>query len=187
MRNILENFTPDTNFWEVNPQFTTITPFRQLWKSDKSRGKGSSSKLMWAIALVFHPKSDSYHLHDSKYLIAKDFLNIKAKDVDKFWDDNKEITDAFVDAALSQSEKSLVAWENRLKDRDNFLAKQHYTFGYTDIDGREFKDNTKALDDMASKTAKLYEEYFKIRKELEEEEAIKKNTRIKSPTASGEI
>lgn len=187
MRNILENYTPEANFWEVNPQFTAINPFRQLWKGDKSRGKGTTSKLMWAIALVFHPKSDLYHITESKYLIAKDLLGVKEKDADKFWKDNKYLTDAFVDAALTQAEKSLIAWENRLKDRDEFLSNQHYTFGYTDENGIEYKDNTKALDDMAAKTAKLYEEYFKIRKELNEEEAIKKNSKIKSPTASGEI
>ena len=27
MRNIVENYTPDANFWEMNPQFTVINPF----------------------------------------------------------------------------------------------------------------------------------------------------------------
>jgi len=187
MRNILESFTPDANFWEVNPQFTTIEPFRQLWKGDKSRGKGTTSNLMWAIAHVYHPKSDMYYLSDAKERMAVDFLGIKKKDVDKFWEDKVELTDAFVDAALTQSEKSLIAWEERMKKRDKFLAEQEYTFGYMDAEGNLIKDNTKQLDDMLSKTAKIYEELFKIKKELEEEDYINKNAKIKSATASGEL
>jgi hypothetical protein len=40
---------------------------------------------------------------------------------------------------------------------------------------------------MLSKTAKIYEELFKIKKELEEEDYINKNAKIKSATASGEL
>lgn len=187
MRNILENYTPDANFWEVNPQFTTVEPFRQLWKGDKSRGKGSTSKLMWAISLAFHPKSDMYYLSDGKFRVAKDILKVKEKDIDSFWEDNKHLTDAFIDAALTQAEKSLIAWENRLKNRDDFLAKQTYTFGFIDDNGIEFKDNTKSLDDMASKTGKFYDEFFKIKKELHEEDVVRKSGRIKSETSRGEI
>jgi len=187
MRNIVENYTPDSNFWQVNPQFTAINPFRKLWKGDKSRGKGSTSKLMWAIALLYHPKSDLYYIPDAKYDIAKEMLGVKEKDIDGFWEENEYLTDAFINAALTQAEKSLIAWENRLRGRDNFLANQDYTFGYTDENGITYRDNTQQLDNMASKTAKLYDEYFKIQKELNEEEAIKKNTRIKSETSSGEI
>jgi len=187
MNNILENYTINANFWESNPEFTLIQPFKQLWKSDKSRGKGTSSNLMWGIAQVFHPKSEMYYLSDAKERVGIDLLGVKEKDVDKFWEDHKYLTDAFVDAALSQAEKSLIAWENRMKERDQFLAEQKYTFGFTDENGVDHKDNTKQLDDMLAKTAKIYDEYFKVKKELEEEEFINKKDKPKSSTATGEI
>lgn len=187
MRNILEDFTPDSNFWTVNPQFTTVEPFRKLWKGDKSRNKTTTSNIMWAIALVFHPKSDIYYLSDARERVAIDFLHIKEKDADKFWEEYEHLSNAFTDAALSQAEKSLVDWEKRMKKRDKFLSEQEYTFGYIDENKIEYRDNTKQLDDMLSKTAKIYDEYFKIKKDIEEEEFINKRSKIKSPTASGEL
>jgi hypothetical protein len=40
---------------------------------------------------------------------------------------------------------------------------------------------------MRSKTARMYEEYFKIKRELDEEAALTKNVKIQSPTATGDI
>lgn len=187
MRNIVENYTPGCNFWEDNPQFTSIGEFKNLYKSDKSKSKKDSSLTMWAIALCYHPKSDLFYVGNKLELIAKDMLSIKDKDIDKFWDEHKSIVELFIETTTTQAEKSLVSWDNRLKKRDEFIDGQDYTFGYTDEDGVEYKDNTKALDDMCSKTAKFYEEYFKIQKDLKEEEVVKGNKREKSSTATGDI
>jgi len=187
MRNLIESYTPDTIFWDANPQFTAIEPFKSVWKKDKSRGKKTSSDKMWAIAFCHHPKSDAYYISDKEDRIPRSVLGFKKQDdVDRFWDEVSELTSVFKDAALTQAEKSLFAWNDRLKKRDAFLSEQDYSFGYV-IDGVEYKDNTKSLDDMGGKTAKFYEEYFKIKRELEEESAMAKNVKIKSSTASGEI
>jgi hypothetical protein len=187
MRNIVENFTQETIFWDVNPQFTVINPFKRLWKSDKSRGKKNSSDLMWAISLAYHPKSDLYYVSDKEELIVRSHLGIKsAEKSEAFWKENDYLVKAFLDSALTEAEKSLISWNEGMKDRDMFLSNQKYTFGY-EKDGVEYKDNTRSLDDMRSKTAKIYEEYFKIKRELEEEGSVKKNAKIQSSTATGEI
>jgi len=187
MRNLVENFSPKNNFWEENPQFQVVGPMKRLHKNDKSRGKKDSSDLMWAIALIYHPKSDLYYVENKEGVIAKDMLGIKDSEIDSFWEKNKEIVDFFIDMALTQTEKSLVSWEKRMRQRDEFLSEQTYTFGWTDEEGNEHKDNTKSFDDMQSKTAKFYEEYFKIKKELMEEESVSKNKKEKSSTAKGEL
>lgn len=187
MRNILENYNPKNNFWEEHPQFMAMGPCKKLYNADKSKNKVESSMLMWGIALCYLPSSDLYYVGNKEELIARDFLSVKGASTDKFWDKYKDIIDFFVEATLTQAEKSLVSWEKRLKQRDEFLEQQNYTFGYIDADGVEYRDNTKALDDMGSKTGKFYEEYFKIQKELKEEEASSKNKKIKSSTASGEL
>lgn len=187
MRDIVQGYNPKINFWEANPQFTVINPFKRIYKADKSKGKKDTSDMMWAIALIYHPKSDLYYVEDKEYMVARDQLNINDADIDKFWDKNKEVVDAFIDAALTQAEKSLLSWEKRMKQRDAFLSEQTYTFGYVDDDGTEHKDNTKSFDDMQSKTAKFYEEFFKIKKELLEEASVSKNKREKSATADGSI
>lgn len=169
MRNILESYSPGASFWEQNPQFTTIQPFKKLYSSDKSRKKTTSSNLMWAIAFVHYPKSDAYYVpgKESKYAVS--MCGIKEADADEFWEVNNTLVEGFVDATLTQAQKSLLSWENRLKQRDSFLAKQEYHFGYTDPDGNEFKGNSKELDEMNSKTGKFYDEYNKIKKELDED------------------
>ena len=187
MRNIVENYNPKSNFWETNPQFTAINPFKKLYKGDKSKGKKDSSDLMWAIALIYHPKSDLYYVENKEVIIAKDRLDIPEADIDNFWEKRQDIVDAFIDCSLTQAEKSLLSWEKRLRQRDAFLSEQTYTFGYTDADGVEYRDNTKSFDDMQSKTAKFYEEFFKIRKELLEEEAVNKGKKERSATADGSI
>jgi len=187
MRNILDNYSLDNQFWQYNPQFTAMNPFRKLYKSDKSRNKRVSSDLMWAITLIYHPESDWYNLPDKEAMAAKDIL--KNKELD--WSVHEELVTAFKDMCLSQAEKSLLAWDTRMKDRDKFLEGQSYTFGedYVDDDGvmHTTKSNVKELDEMAARTSKLYQEYFKIKADLEREDTIKKGTKISSLSDSGEI
>ena len=187
MRNIVENYSENVNFWEVNPQFTSVLPFKRLYSSDKSKGKKESSLIMWAIALAHHPKSDLYYIEDKEERLARDLVGVKKTDSEEFWNKYKDIVTAFIEGALTQAEKSLLSWERRLKRRDDFLSEQNYTFGYVDEDGIEHKDNTKAFDDMQSKTGKFYEEFFKIKKELQDEEVLSKGKKEKSATAGGEI
>jgi len=184
MRNIVEQYSPDNNFWEVNPQFTAINPFKKIWAPDKSRGKKVSSDLMWAIALLNHPKSDLYYIPNKEEKITVDFLKIKKSEVDSFWEENKYLVDAFKDAVLTQADRSLLAWETFMKERDEFLEQQKYTFGYINEDGIEFKDNVKSLDEMRARTAKMYSEYFQIKKEVEEEDV--KNSSNKKGYSSSE-
>ena len=35
MRNIVENYSENVNFWEVNPQFTSILPFKNSIQETK--------------------------------------------------------------------------------------------------------------------------------------------------------
>lgn len=187
MKNVSELYNQKSNFWEVNPEFTAINPFKKFYKADKDRTKIKSSNVMWAISLAYHPKSDLYYVDDKDVIIARDVCGIKESNIDGFWSEHKELVDFFMNMSLTQAEKSLLSWESRMKQRDQFLSEQSYTFGYVDEDGNEHKDNTKSFDDMQSKTAKFYEEYFKIRKELREEEILVKGKKEKSATAGGEI
>jgi hypothetical protein len=171
MRDITQTYSPNNNFWEQHPQFTTVNPFKKIWASDKSRGKKVTSDLMWAIALIYHPKSDLYYMPSKIERISLDMLKIKKNELDSFWEENKVFVDAFKDMVITQAVKSLVVWEEAMKDRDEFLSTQRYTFGYTDEAGIEYKDNTKLLDEMRARTPKMYAEFFQIKKAIEEEDA----------------
>ena len=177
MHNITESFDLDNIFWDFNPQFKIVSPFKELFNSDKSRGKKTSSNIMWAISLCYCPDSDLYNLPDKEVRVFD-----MVKDKSFKLEDYKEHIELFKDMSLTQAQKSLAAWDDRLRDRDRFLAEQEYHFGYDetyyDTNGeaniKSFRSNVKELDEMFARTAKLYQEYFKIKKELEEDDQIKK-------------
>lgn len=199
MRNILEGFSQKSNFWEENPQLAIINPFKLLLKNDKSKGRIDSSTLMWAIALINHPKSDLYYVENKEDVIAKDMLSVKEKDIDKFWADNKQLVDAFNNACLSQAERSLVDWYEYMKKRDIYLKNTNYYFDEykKDNNGDNIvsktgqliteKGTAEQLDKAWGASKSMWADYEKIIKTVKEEEVTVKNKREKSSTAKGEI
>lgn len=161
MRNITEAFKPDTIFWKVNPQFLATSPFKELYNSDKSRNKKNSSNIMWAISLCYHPESDIYYMSDKENRVF-DMIKDKSFKLDDYFNH----IEVFKDMCLSQAQKSLISWEEFMVKRDKFIKTQEYNMD-TGLD----------LDKMASATAKLYQDYFKIKKEVDEEKLSNKTGR----------
>lgn len=183
MRNLTQNFSPENNFWEYNAQFKVAPPFKQLFNSDKSRNKVNSSNIMWAIALCYHPKSDLYYLNDKEERVFD-----MVKDKSFKLEDYKEHVNNFKDMCLTQAEKSLSTWESRMKERDDFIASIQYTLDAYDDFGKLKKGSASQLDTMAANTYKLYQDYFKIKKELLDEEQVKgKGGKNKSLSDAGDI
>ena len=185
MRNITNIYSKNINFWEELPQFTLIEPLKTLYKNDKSRSKITTSTIMWAIALIHHPGSDIYYVSDKVQQISKSLLDDENFD----WKKYSEHISAFIDASMTQAQKSKVEMEKRLKNRDEFLSEQKYSFDYYNDSGRLVKGTADQLDAMEGRTHKLYENYFKIQKELETEEkdASRKGSKMESLSDSAAI
>lgn len=185
MRNIPELYNPNLIFWEVFPQFLLVDPFTKFHKNDKSRKKTFSSNIMWAISLLLHPDSEIYNVSDKYEQINKTMMGDKDFD----WSKYQEHMDEFVNIALSQGKKSLVAMNDRLRNRDAFLKEQTYSFDYYNDQGKLVKGTADQLDAMEARTAKLYEQYFKIQKELEAEKssASKRGSKMESLSDSNQI
>jgi hypothetical protein len=179
---ILENFKEGNNFWEFNPQYKVM--FKEFYDSDKSKKKETSSKIMWSMMLCYHPKSDFYNLPNKEEVIAKKFIN----DPKFKWESYVELKEMIVDSVLTQAEKSLDNWNRTLKKRDEFIHEQEFTLDHYDDKGRLAKGSADQLDKMLANTNKLYQEYFSIVKELEQEElARSKGNKIKSMSDLGDI
>ena len=199
MRNIVENYSPINNFWDYNPQFTLVNPFRKLWKNDRSKNKNASSNLMWAIALIYHPKSDLYNIANKEEKISETVLGIKLADTEKYWEDNKEYVDAFIEAALTQAEKSLLSWCDYMKKRDVYLKNTEYYFDQYKVDkmgnnvlsktGQYIveKGTAEQLDKAWGASKSMWADYEKIIKSVMEEEELASSKKVKSGTASGEM
>lgn len=179
---VLDNFKEGNNFWEYNPQYKII--FRDIYNKDESKNKDKTSKIMWAIFLLIHPKSEFYNLPDKDVILARDFIKEKGFQ----WKDYQHLIDRIEETVLTQAEKSLISWDRTLKNRDEFIHSQDFTLDHYNNEGKIVKGTADQLDKMLANTYKLYQEYFKIVKELKnEEDARGKGNRPKSLTDSGEI
>lgn len=183
MRNIVQNFDLSNNFWEFNPQMKIV--FKDIYSKDKSKDKSKSSNIMWGIFLREHPESDMYNIPDKDELIANDIIGDS-----KFkWDDYTPVINRVIDVCLSQAQKSLIEWDKTLQKRDKFIHSQDFTLDYYDENTERLKKGTAdQLDKMLANTNKLYQEYFKIREQMFQEEKIKESgTKIMSEKAAGLI
>ena len=148
----LDSFDIKSNFWTINPNFKEFQPFKDFHKSDKSTSKQDSSKLMWTIALIYHPKSPFANL------LEKDAIGIVEKDYykDKFNKEAyKEIVYQFNELCLSKARKLVRSWEDKLQQRSRFIDDMNY-----DLDSFE------VLDKALINTQKLFEGYSKALAEL---------------------
>lgn len=157
MKSPLHNFDIGSNYWKIDPQLKAVEPFATLFKNDKSKGKGNSSQIMWAISLFCDPESRLFKLTKKRKqeIIEKDYYK---KELD--WGKYKEHIETYTSLYTTQAIRSLVNWEEKLQERDAFLKEVPYTLETGDT-----------LDKMLSNTSKLYDLYEKILERLKEEES----------------
>lgn len=154
------NFNTDENFWTLHPDFKLALSFKSLYKSDKSRNKETSSKLMWYIALAYHITSRYYNLPDEEKsaVIGGDYM-----DDEQYYDKNKEklipLINDFKKISLSPAQRHLMEWDKKLNERSKFISSLEYNL-----------DTFEDLDKMAVNTPKLYDTFKKIKEDLSKEE-----------------
>lgn len=176
----MANFNTEVSFWEEFSGLKTMEPFADFMSKDKSKDKSGSSKVMWAIALAELHDSDWYNLPDKYNKLQSDFLKKK----DHNWLDYEALIAQFKATQLTQAERSLSAWNEMMAKRDKYLKAQDYYFDQYAVDdngdnivsktGRniEVKGTAEQLDKAYGTTPKMYADYEKIKKSLEQEHAI---------------
>ena len=182
----MANFNTDILFWEEFPEFTT---FRD---KDKSRDKRGSSKIMWAIALAERHDSEWYNLPEKYNRLSIDFL----KKDNHNWDNYEDLIVQYKEFQLTQAERSLSAWNEMMAKRDKYLKSRDYHFDEVqeekDDDGvvtgeRLVKGTAEQLDKAYSVTPKMYSEYQKIKKTLDEERSTFISAEGSSLTDQGQM
>ncbi len=183
MESPLNNFNESNNFWESNPQFKVLPPFSDFYK--KNRSKKKSSTVMWAVAFAKDPDSLLFRapLEDRIEGLNNNFLKGTGIDLN----DYKHLLDAYEDVCLTYAEKSLSKFYDKLKERDDFLANQKYSF--TPVSEKSSKTQAEVLDGMIAQTSGLYKKYKDILNSLEEESSKEKGRggHKASMSDSGEI
>ena len=184
------------NFWEVLPEFRSIYIFDSFYREDKSKSHEKSSNIMWAIAFCLRKESPMYNLPNRWELAAKDIAcNEKLN-----WDDYEHIIMSFKESYMTQAERSLLAWEELMSKRDKYLKQQEYYFDkyMTDEGGDNVKSRTgqfitvkgtaEQLDKAFSTTPRMYSDFYKIKKEIEDDEIKRgKGNKIQSLNDANEI
>lgn len=105
--------------------------------------------------LYIHPDSKYYSLDDKSRtdLISSDFLS--GFDPGKYTS-TIERTKLFL---LTKSQRSLVNWEQKLEERDAFIANIPYS-----------ESTYELLDKMMASTSKMWDQYLSILKKVSQEE-----------------
>lgn len=182
---ILKHFDANLNFWQVNPQFKILNPFKSLFENDKHKNKDISSKIMWAVAFRLDPSSDNIYRNipdDQKCeILQKDFI----KDKNFKWEDYDNILDFYRNMVLSQAEKSLLTWNEILSLRDKNLK----SFYKEALENKDI-DLIVDLDKILTSTPKLFTDYNKIKNDFDKETNEDKRgagQKFKSLTDASEI
>lgn len=112
-------------------------------------------QVIQAIYLLFHPKSEFYALplKDKVTLVERDFLKAPL-DLEKL----KDTVEKFKKFILTKAQRSLLNWEEKLEERDLFMASKSYD-----------DDTYEMLDKMMMQTSKMWDQYSSILKAFSQE------------------
>ena len=164
--NVKKSFDPSFNYWELNPHLIYLKPYSILYNEDKSKNKEESSKIMWCVTWMIDPDEETnkyYRLDEERRLeVCKEFQP-KFDNTDELV---QSIMVSYPEDCLTVIERSLRDTKEFMRKRDKFIKSQEYNF-----------ETMKELDDAATKTIKIYQDYEKIEKVFTEEK--NKSTRIR--------
>lgn len=167
----MTNFDIKKNFWEANKDFLLF--FKDIYDNDKSKGKTESSLKMWCIAFYTESKKENIYANmtneEKKRIIVESYLKHEGvkitdpKEVKKIidWDLDAPYIERYLNTVTVKPKKLLRKWEDKLEERQLFINSQSYN-----------KDTYDMLDDMMTKTAKMWQEYARIKKDIDEEESV---------------
>lgn len=163
---INSEFDAEQNFWVLQPELKSISPFKAHYKKDRSKNKHMSGKFMWFVAFCVDPKSPLISLPlegengrlvrvSIDYMEDADFYDNNAVALDELMEGYKELTE-------TPAVKSLRIWEQKMRERDQFLMDTEYTLGTIGDKGSYVGGTADTLDKMMANTPKLYEQLKKI-------------------------
>lgn len=196
LTNIKKEYTPDKNFWELNPQLIIMQPFSKLYNRDKSKDKENSSKEMWSIFFCCEPDEEINKFYRIPLLERQKML--KETLVPKIdWEEDLDIIECLnkypiiclsaIERALKEEIDNMVAWSEfiRRESRELTLDKTQIVNGKAII----IKGNAAQVANLKAKTPKLYEQYEKLEEKFikQKTEARLRGGRKKSKREKGEL
>jgi hypothetical protein len=157
---LTNSFDSKINFWKANPDLILAGPFKQIYDSDRSKGKDDSSKLLHFVALCYDNESKYYKL------IPAEKHKYAGKDIcgdGDFYTKNKVEADLAISFYIKLNDdtparRALRAWEKKMEERSEFIDSTPYNL-----------DNADQLDKMMANTKKLFDDFKRIQEDLSKE------------------
>ena len=150
---IIDSFSPDVNFWERHPQLLVKEEFKTFHSGDTSPDKAMSSKVMWAIGLIYDYESE-YALQNVEQrtsVIEADFLESEG-----FFEVNKERLEPLIAAYMwvqqDAPRRALSEWDDGMDKRAEFLRTTEYSI-----------ENGTKIDKIRTETEKLFKTRDKLK------------------------
>lgn len=152
---LVDSFNPLVNFWERHPQQLIQKTYKDFFEEDKSEKKVVSSRIMWAIALVYDYESEyaPSELEKRIMLVEKEYLESPGF-FEKFEDKLRPLIDLYMENQKDAPRRALTEWEEAMDKRTKFLNASEYDIA-----------NGSKLDKMRSETNKLFVELERLKRE----------------------
>lgn len=156
------------NFWKSNENLKFY--FKEEFNNDTSKHKVESSNLLNSVWLLFHYDSEFIKLPFEERIDVVKQIIPEIKDYNFDSEEFKNLLKKFFNLVEDRPRKSLRLLEEKMIERDEFIATTKYTptyVGYVEVDGemvqREIKSNAPVLDKMLLTTEDLIESHAKIK------------------------
>ena len=127
------------------------------FKHLKKNYKLNASKVIWALIMDFHPKSLYKNLDSGvrRAILSDEYLGFELD-----WEKHSSDIELLKKFILTKPEQYLVAWEQKLDERQQFIASKPYDSSTYEM-----------LDKMMANTDKMWKQYMVCLKDVEDEEA----------------
>jgi hypothetical protein len=161
MRGIIKHIETTKNFWEVNPEFKALPPFKEHREKCRTPGKRKAGDEMWLIVLVHYNRSPLKNIPiKERKENASDLLFKDTEYYNKVAERLSHIIEQFQKLLHSPAERMLISLENKLDERAEMLEGEQYTL-----------ENADQMDKLLAATGKLYDEYNRIVDEIKKQDA----------------
>lgn len=143
MQGILNSFDLNADFWSVNPQFKVY--FSDVYK------KKDSSKMMWAIALLYDPKSIYRNLSfDDRRVVVSTLYDGQYEE---------SAVEKYKSLVITPAQRQLNEWNRIMDDKSRLLSIMKYDIS-----------NWEVIEKMLGGNSKLYAELQRIQEVLNQED-----------------
>lgn len=175
--NINTNFTPDVNFWELNPQLIIMDTFDECYALDA--GGIESSKIMWCVFFLSDPDGSVNKFYRQGKIKTKQTLSeTYYPDVD--WDSElfKRLTQTYESVCLTSPQRALKDIIDLIVRRNDFLVNLEFDL-----------DTMVKLDNALVKGTKIFDDYDKLKQRFLDSKDVArlKGGRKKSKSETGEV